>query len=219
MNRLARIAIALLALVALPLQAQSVAFAGFTSGCFGLTCTPPGANVFQSAALGGLTYQNSTFAGNTLGGFAAVGNNAAGLGNRSTDNLGAFYLTSAPFSYTGNVFNLAVSFSLPGTASPVYSATLFGQVSTDSHGGVFIDFDNSPQSFAYNNGVTEGTVTFEVNDVSLIAPSTHGLSSIGASGNLWATEQSVTPEPASFALLATGLVGLGAVVRRRGMQN
>jgi len=201
--------------------AQSVPYAGYTNGCFGASCTPGTGSVFASAMLGGLTYQNANFGGTTLAGFAAIGNVQHGLGGQETDNLGAFYLDSSPFDYNGSMFHLAVTFTLPGSVNAHYTANLSGMVSSNK-GGVFIDFDNTPQSFAWVGASTTGTLTLSVNDASIIAPTGTGITGIQLSGNLIISQQgggpgggSVTPEPATLALIAPGLLGVFGVLRRR----
>jgi hypothetical protein len=189
-------------------SAQIVNYAGYTGGCFGV-CTPSASSTFTNATIGGLTYENAMFDGQTLAGFAGIGNLANGVGGIELDNLGAFYLKNSGFTYTGGVFHLAVQFSAPGNANPVYVANLTGQVA-DRQGGVFIDFDNTPQMFTYSGG----TYSLSVNDVSIIAPTGSGTTGIALSGNLTATA-SATPEPGTYILMATGLVGVLGMTRRR----
>jgi len=178
--------------------------------------------MFMSAMLGGLTYENANFSGNTLAGFAAIGNVQNGPGGMETDNLGAFYLDSQVFDYNGSVFNLAVTFTLPGAVNGTYTANLSGKVASDQ-GGVYIDFNNTPQTFNWIGTTTTGTLTLSVNDASINAPPSGQIRGIQLSGNLIITQQgggpggggSVTPEPATLALLAPGLLGVFGVLRRR----
>lgn len=206
-------AIGAIALVAGQAAAQTVGFAGYTNGSFNAVATPD-QNSFQWTTGGGLTYENSTFSGATAGGFAAIGNDANAMGVMELDNLGAFYLTNNPFTYTAHTFNLRVVFTAPGASNQTFAAALQGAVTVDGTGGVFINFDNAPQTFAYSGVNGSGTVSLSVNDLSIIAPAA-GEFRIGVvSGNLTATS-SVVPEPSTYLLLATGMGALGLVARRR----
>jgi len=190
--------------------AQSVFIQGSAEGRFN-------AQTFTSAAAGndlrsvlGLGYKRSTFSGTTVGGFLAFGGNdqnafVSGPPN-NVDNWGSVTLLAQPNTYTGNTFTLELSFTQPGVSNGTFLAAIQGAVSTIPDGGVFIDFDNTNHLFAYNNGVTMGTVTFSVNDVSVNS----GLSA-AISGNVFATASPV-PEPASLLALTTGAI---AVWRRR----
>ena len=206
-------AISAMALVAGTAAAQTVPFAGYTNGTFNGIATP-NSNTFQTATGGGLTYENATFSGATVGGFAAIGNDPNGLGGIELDNLGAFYLMANPFTYTASTFNLRVVFTAPGASNQQFSALLSGAVTVDGAGGVSINFDNNPQTFSYSGVNGSGTVSLSVNDLSIIAPAQGELRVGIVSGNLTATN-SVVPEPSTYVLLATGMGALGMVARRR----
>ena len=93
-HRIAALALAIAAVAAPSTgSAQSVNYAGYTGGCFGV-CTPTASTVFANATYGGLTYENASFSGTTIAGFAAIGNAANGVGGMELDNLGAFYRNS-----------------------------------------------------------------------------------------------------------------------------
>ena len=184
-------------------------FTGYTDGCFGAACVPSSASGPQSTTLGGLTYANSIFSVTDAGGFAAIGNMPA---SPNVDNLGSFSLTGAAFTYTGNAFDLRVSFTAPpGTApgSGVFTSVLSGQVIAIDNGGVFVNFDNTSQHFTFNGG---GSFDLSVNDVAVTAGNT-----IAVTGQI--TNVAAIPEPDTYGMVLAGLGVMGFVIRKRKNQS
>jgi hypothetical protein len=201
-------------------RADEVFIAGFTNGCFGVACAPG-----ASATTGGMVFSNSTFSGTTAGGFRGIG--AAPNPGSNFNNLGSISLSTAPQSYN-TPFTLLVTFTAPqgiaGSNSATYSAVLTGTVVSDNVGGVFIDFNNTPLTFTFNDPNCEpnpsavpgqttcgvGSFNFSVNDVALDPGST-----VPLTGQITSAQQTSVPEPATLFLLGTGITGIAAKLRRR----
>lgn len=201
--------------------AGAVEFRGGTAGCFTTTtCVPPAADVVapatQSASFHGLTYRNSTF--DVFSSTPTSGNAQIGdiVRSPNVDNLGSFTLTGAPWDYTGEHFDLRVTFTLPtgtslvpgGGNTIVIQDNFTGDVTGTDNGGINIDFDNSHHVFNF----TGGSFDFFVNDVSLTAGSLELGRSVPVTG---AINVLAVPEPETYVLFLAGLGAVGFVARRR----
>lgn len=185
-------------------NADEVRLAGNTKGAFD-------AQAFGSTnTLGDLSYSGSTFDNTTVGGMLNFGGDPTPGTN--FNNLGSLTIGVANQVYTGHTFKIQVNFTAPttitGGSSTVFTSVLSGTLS-NGLGGVFVDFDNTPQTFVFSNGNTSGSFTFTVNDTSL-APSSSASITAHITGS-----QSTVPEASSLAGMTAGLLGMFGLIRRR----
>ena len=198
-------------------KADEVLLSGSTAGCFGAACAPG-----ASATILGLTYNNSTFSGTTAAGFLGL-NTAPSSPN--LDNLGSFTLNTAPNTYN-TPFTLRVTFTAPqginSSNVATFTATVTGTVISDTIGGLFIDFNNTPILFTFTDtdcGATtipgqqttcgSGSFFFSVNDLSVNPGAT-----VSLNGQITSAQQTAIPEPTGMLLLGTGLIGAAGMARR-----
>lgn len=182
-------------------SADEVHFTGSTLGRFNAQAFAPTNSLLD------LVYLNSTFDNTTVAGALDLGGDPT---PPNFNNLGSFSLGTSNATYNGNTFQLMVTFTAPtviaGGTSATFTDILSGTVS-GGFGGVFVDFDNTPQTFTFANGSVTGSFTMFVNDLSIAPGRTASLT-----GHITASQ---VPEPAVAAGLVFGMFGLLGVRRKR----
>jgi hypothetical protein len=184
-----------------------------TAACF--NCVAGGPFLPLTSVLN-LTYNNSTFGGQTSGGFLAVG---AAPATPNVNNLGSLTLGAGPASYAGTNFRLEVTFVLDPPANvlpentPEFTAVISGSVS-GGVGGIFVAFDTTPQAFSYTLPNEVGNFSFSVNNVGISPGGTVPLTGQVTGGSSRTDGGGQVPEPGVTLLLGSALAALAFVARR-----
>lgn len=152
-----------------------------------------------------LTFTGNTFTNTTFLGIGALS---------GANNLGTFFLSTAPGQLVAGSFTLNVTFTSPtginGGQGTTYLAVISGSVSPSvNQGGVNINFDNRPVVFTFSNGAATGSFSLALADLFVESGQSAYLTA-GTTG-----QQNAIPEPATLLLLGTGLTGIAAKLRKR----
>jgi hypothetical protein len=184
------VAFAFLAFGAAEARADEVTISGTTSG---VSSVPQ------------LTFVGNSFTGTTFMGVGALS---------GSNNLGTFTLNPSAGQLVAGTFTLNVTFTVPtgieGGQGSTFTAQITGSVSpVANQGGVFIDFNNAPQTFNFSNASGTGSFTLTLADL-FVQTGQSAQITAGITG-----QQNPIPEPMTMLLFGTGLAGIAAKARRR----
>jgi hypothetical protein len=159
MRRFGQFARAILAILALVFcgtgraEAETITFAGSSSGCF--NCTSGGSS---SASIGGLSFDGSSFAGITV--------DASGT---AQVDLALLTLESSAYNYSRNHTSLllSVTFTNPADLSGSYAATIEGSINLLGNGAVNVQLDKNYQTYTFSSSAGYGSFDFGMLNPSL----------------------------------------------------
>jgi hypothetical protein len=181
---------------------------GATTGCFDAGCTYQTVDLLQ-----GLTFTGDDFS-------TTLDANTTDTANVS---LGSFSVDRAiQYNYASSVFNLLVSFTLPGLASDDFVAAISGNINQSGNGTITIDFNQTPVLFEFTDAGGSGTFELVISSDPQLQRGVASASISGLLQNLTYTPTSIesdpvstVPEPSSLLLLVTGMIGGGLCRKRR----
>jgi hypothetical protein len=189
--------------------ASATLFTGYTDGCFGAGCTPSTLLLGpESDHFNGLTYNNSNFSATDSNGFLAIGN--APTPPFNNNNLGSFSLPLGGGVYTGEAFNLLVTFNNPTNGTGLFTSELIGSVSGLGNGGIEVVFDPTPQVFSFAGG----TFDLSVNNVSITGGD---FTTVAVTGQI--TTVADVPEASTWMMMILGFAGIGFMAYRRNSKS
>jgi hypothetical protein len=207
-------AAALLALTASTGGAQAqVLIAGNAQGCFGAGCTPVDNHRYQVDGVWLKYFSAPTldFEGITAGGSLAIN----GYPGYQTGNFGVFSLgTTSPGMVINTPFTLSLGFINPDSPNGVFNAVLTGYFTSLMNGGVLALFTPPSLTSAFTDHANGIDGTIKVSPFGVTVPS-GGLGMVTGEIQITNGPSTVTPEPVTVVLMATGLLGIAFVQWRR----